>query len=233
MLISIVSHYYNNQRSIEGMLESFQRLDSAYPNYFDFILVDDHSSEKIDNSIFEGIKNLRVFRIVEDIAWNMPAARNIGVKEAKSDKILLIDVDHTIKGEDIDSFVEDAGNLKRGEVARFKRFRLSPEKEWYEIKSHINSFMIHKADFDEIGGYDEQFSGRYGGEDSFFKFCCERHNFKDIVVDTPLYVSGKSTAGLDRDNSENRKIYLSLVERNIGKPQKTMLCSWDQIYPTK
>ena len=38
--------------------------------------------------------NLTWIRIREDIAWNQPGARNLGAVYAKSDKILITDLDH-------------------------------------------------------------------------------------------------------------------------------------------
>lgn len=231
MRLSIVSHYYGNAAAVELMLSSFRGLAAAKPGAFDFVLVDDHSHESISPQSFEGVEGLRVFRIVEDVRWNMPAARNIGVHEARCEKILLMDIDHIIDPSSADTLLSDAEKLKPGQIGSFRRMKKS-ERVWMEVDPHINSFMIHKADFLAVGGYEEQFSGNYGHEDKFFKVCCRRNGIDEsIVLDTVFFVRGARTPHLDRDKSVNTEILNLLLESKVTKAQKTMAYNWTALFP--
>lgn len=233
MKISIVSHYYNSPGFIFPFLDMLRALSVSYPGVVDSVLVDDHSHELVDPDHFRGIENLRVFRIDEDVAWNMPGARNIGVKEALCEKILLLDADHVVGPESFSKLLSDAEQLKRGQIGQFRRKKRtgsSPE-EWVDVPSHINSFLIHKSDFLAVGGYDESFSGNYGHEDKFFKVCCRRHEIREIQLNTPLLAQGHHTPKLDRDKSINRAILDKYLSGNVNVSQKSLSYHWHKIYP--
>jgi hypothetical protein len=230
MKLSIVSHYYGNAPAVEKVLSSFRAMATDRPGSFDFVLIDDHSHEPINPILFEGVEGLRVFRIVEDVRWNMPAARNIGVREALCEKILLMDIDHIIEPSDVDVLLTDAESLPQGAIGSFRRMKKT-DGAWREVEPHINSFMIHKADFLAVGGYEEQFSGNYGHEDKFFKICCKRNGLTRVMLSTVLFVRGSSTPDLDRDKSANTVILDRLLESKATKAQKTMAYSWTALYP--
>lgn len=230
MKLSIVSHYYGNAPAVELMLSSFRGLAAARPGAFDFVLVDDHSHEPIDTKRFEGIEGLRVFCIVEDVRWNMPAARNIGVHEALCGKILLMDIDHIVDPSLVDVLLDDAEGLSPGEIGSFPRMKRA-NGGWKQVDPHINSFMLHKSDFLAMGGYEEQFSGNYGHEDKFFKVCSRRHGLVSTMLKTVLFVRGSATPELDRDKSVNTVILNRLLDSKASKAQKTMTYNWERIFP--
>jgi glycosyltransferase involved in cell wall biosynthesis len=232
--LSVVSHYYNNASSVEKALQSYRDMASAHPGAFEFILVDDHSHEPMDPKIFEGLENLRVFRITADVAWNMPAARNIGVHEAASDKVLLLDIDHVVEPGGVEGLLADAERLSLGKIGHFQRMKRDRKLGgWRQIEPHINSFMIHKSDFLRAGGFEERFSGNYGAEDKYFQVCCRRSGITDVVFDTKLLVSGSATENLDRDKSVNTVILEDLLERRVYKAEKFMTYSYSRIFPER
>ena len=230
MRLSVVSHFYNNASAVEAMLASFRNMSRVSPGAFDFILVDDHSHEAVDPTLFEGIENLRVFRIVEDVAWNMPAARNIGVYEARCEKILLMDIDHVVDPTQVDNLLSDADRLGIGKLGYFKR-KKRVNDGLTELASHINSFIIHGSDFLKSGGYEEDFSGHYGHEDKFFRICCRRNGIKEVPLETTLIVKDSATRNLDRDKSFNTVILNRLIEEGATKPTKYMTCQWVPTFP--
>ncbi|MEH3144328.1 MAG: glycosyltransferase family A protein [Methylobacterium frigidaeris] len=233
MKLSIVSHFYNNEESVSKAVESYREMSRLHPETFDFVLVDDHSHDAIDANLFSDVENLRVFRIIEDVAWNMPAARNIGVQEAFCDKIVLMDIDHLVDPTQIGNLLSDAERLKVGQIGQFRRRKRvkNSDHEWIEIASHINSFMIHKSDFIRVGGYEENFSGNYGHEDKFFKVCCRRCNMTEIAFDTTLLVQGRATQQLDRDKSVNTTKLENLLRNQTWRAERYLTYKWEMIHP--
>lgn len=213
------------------MVKTFAEMDEEFPDEFDFVLVDDHSHEPVPLSVFENVRNLRVFRIVEDVAWNMPAARNIGVAEALCEKIVILDIDHGFASRDARSLLLDAEGLASGELGHFPRMKMDKSGQWVEIDHHINSFLICKSDFIRIGGYDESFSGHYGCEDKFFQACCRRNGITRKLMSTRTFVVGGSTRNLDRDKSVNLAILERLMKKLIPKAERFMTYKWESIFP--
>lgn len=233
MPLSIISHYYNNSASVEKAVAAYREISRLHPEMFEFVLIDDHSHEPISQDLFEGIPSLRVFRILEDVAWNMPAARNIGVSEARFNKLLIMDIDHMVDLSRFDLFLSDVEALKIGEIARFRRKRrsLTNQNEWIEIRSHMNSFLIHKSDFVDVGGYEEEFSGHYGQEDKFFTACCRKNGIAEVMLDSYLVLQGKATSNLVRDKTVNADKLDSILKEKTFRASKYLTYKWTQIYP--
>ncbi len=78
---------------------------------------------------------------------------------------------------------------------------------------------MHKDDFDEIGGYDEDFSGHYGHDDNLFNDMVKKR-FKIEHLDTAVRDLSEigSTEG-NRELDHNLNLYLQKkhLTRNEGK----------------
>jgi hypothetical protein len=92
-------------------------------------------------------------------------------------------------------------NPNRGEVLKFNRLKW----DGMVIGPHANTFMIHKKDFGN--GYDEDFCGHYGSDDTYF-FCCLKH-LKIITLTDPQYnirVIEHYEKNYSRDTSFNKAL---------------------------
>ncbi len=138
---------------------------------FHAIVVDDGSPKFQAERYVEdtGIASFRLFRIGVDVRWNWLACRNIGVKEATTDWVLLTDIDHVVPDDTLRRIM--AGELEPGCVYRFARVdapTLTPTIGKHgEDKAHPNTWLMTRRMYDGIGGYDERFSGYYGTDGDF------------------------------------------------------------------
>ncbi len=228
--VSIVTHFYNNPYCLDRMLRSFEGLAQAHPGAIEFIIVDDHSDPAPDPAIYDGIPDLRVFRLLDDVAWNMPGARNIGVHEAQSDMILLMDIDHIIDPQHNDRLLTLVDTFEPRTVATFGRIWRKPSGRTKRKPGHINSFLIRKSDYLSVGGFEELFSGHYGHEDKYFKVCCRRNGIKETELELDLLIEpGTFTKVLDRDRSHNDTILKDLLQGGVFKAQKTLSFPYERI----
>lgn len=144
------------------------------------------------------LDNIKVIRIIDDIKWNQPGARNLGFQEL-NDWVLCCDIDHLVTKEVYDKVSKL--ELKIGTVYFLGR---------NDISNSTTVYLMHKDDFEKIGGYDEDFCGNYGYDDiHFFKKCSELLNIKtiyDIKVD--VYARESSSIG-NRDIKNNSMLYQS------------------------
>lgn len=69
-----------------------------------FIIVDDCSPVKYEIENYN--LNITWLRITDDIPWNQGGARNLGVTHAKSDKIIITDLDHILPEETLKHLVK-------------------------------------------------------------------------------------------------------------------------------
>ena len=129
-----------------------------------FVIVDDCSPLLFD--IPKLNLNITWLRITDDISWNQGGARNLGVIYAKSDKILISDLDLEFPEHTLKKMI----NAKNPGKHFYKIYRKN--KKTGMIRSgHPNTFFMSRARFIRFYGYDEEYSGGYGAEDyRFVKF---------------------------------------------------------------
>ncbi len=158
--LSYMTHFYLNQHSADSVMDLLKRYESYSPDLLDrvyFIMVDDGSPLTYD--IPQLNLNIVWLKITDDIPWNQPGARNLGVTYAPSDKVLITDLDHEFPEETLRYMVN------RGECGRnfYRIYRWGVKQ-----RPHSNVFLISRSRFLRFYGYDEEFSGHYGADDYRF-----------------------------------------------------------------
>ena len=162
--LSYVTHFYLNQESPEavlGMLRRYERYSADLMDRVQFVIVDDGSPLYFEIPDLD--LNLTWLRIDEDIRWNNPGSRNLGVVWAKSDKVLLTDLDHEFPEETLRAMADAPPCGKN----IYKIYRRDTESGALR-KGHSNTFFLSRARFLRFGGYDEEFCGHYGSDDTRF-----------------------------------------------------------------
>lgn len=161
--LTYVTHFYCNQHSIDSvtdLLKQYETYPSELLDRIEFIIVDDCSP--LEYTMPDLNLNFRWLRITTDIPWNQGGARNLGVTYAKSDKILMSDLDHAFPVETL-AYLANHRNPGRH---FYKLRRKDPQGNIY--KGHSNLFFMSRARFFRFYGYDEEYCGNYGAEDYRF-----------------------------------------------------------------
>lgn len=172
--------YYENPVMLKKQLLHLNSLPADIRAALHLVVVDDGSPQfDLSAYIWEGagqaFASFQVFRITVDIRWNWIAARNLAVLKAKTEWVLMTDIDHLVPEATMRRIQEK--KLADRDVYRFERVDL-PDLTPY--KPHPNSWLLTKAMFDKIGGYDERFSGFYGTDGEFRDRV--RATCRDIVI---------------------------------------------------
>lgn len=163
--LTLVLPYYRNP----AMLQTQQAAWASYPAelraQLHVIVVDDGSPKYAAASVYqpiEGLASQRLYRIGIDVRWNWIACRNLGMAEAPTAWVLMTDIDHVLPVETLEYIL--TAPLHPSHVYRFSRVD-APKMTPY--KPHPNTWLMTRAMFDAIGGYDERFSGFYGTDGEF------------------------------------------------------------------
>ncbi len=162
--LTFICAFYLNQ----GMLVEQQRAWAAFPEdvkkQLHTIVVDDGSPRAPARDVFApvGLASQRLFRTDVDVRWNWLFCRNLGVSKATTEWVLLTDIDHVLLLSTLRTILD--ADLDPESVYRFSRVD-APHLTPY--KPHPNTWMMTRAMFDRVGGYDERFSGYYGSDSEF------------------------------------------------------------------
>lgn len=111
--------------------------------------------------------------------WTQPRARNIGASIARAGKLLFFDIDHIVSEDVLQrclAFEGDKLHWTRvpgvlddcGRIVTDRRTLVEHGMTDDAPSVHANSFLIRRALFAKLGGYDERYCGSYGGDDVDF-----------------------------------------------------------------
>ena len=89
---------------------------------------------------------LSIYRIKVDVRWNQDAARNIAAANAKTQWLLLTDMDHIVSVAAWKRVLET--KLYKTLVYRFSRTTLEPDLKETKYKPHPNSWLMTRAMYD-------------------------------------------------------------------------------------
>ena len=186
-MISCNITYYNEPHFLLWWYNTFKTL---YEEGVDIELniADDGSMKHSAESFFDKkapMPNMRLFRVVEDIGFNSHGARNLLMKETRTEWNMLSDIDRRYPMDTLKGIVakEPLGKLKKGVYYPFLRIRREKEQS-------VNEYIVSKTDFWRAGGYDEEFVNIHWG-DRVFIDCLARITRKAIVPEWKVkYVRG-------------------------------------------
>lgn len=159
-MFSIVISYYKQPDALRWQLDFYEK---ARVNDFELIVVVDGADDGQPVKMLRASSvSGRLVVVAEDVAWNLPGARNWGMVFARNDNCLRTDIDHRPTPELMEWLMLQRS--LRGATHRFTRVN----QQGHLMKPHGDSYFISKADYWEVGGYDENLSGAYGQNERDF-----------------------------------------------------------------
>lgn len=213
--ITVCLAYYDNPGMLARQIETFAVMGATARNHLRLIVVDDGSpsfpAEDVDATTYPAEQSLfdfRLYRMHVDIPWNQDACRNLAVSEADTEWVLLTDIDHLVPEMTFLFCIEH--DLDPLNIYRFSRVT-APAMTTY--KRHPNSWLMTRAMYDAVGGYDERYAGIYGTDGMFMTRCFREAamviDLPEVLIRCPRdFIPDASTTALERKSPENtaRKI---------------------------
>lgn len=162
-MLSLVYAYYENPNMYAQQMQEWRQYAIELKRQMDVFVTDDCSTEFPLRDIPTKVHRLKVHRyaILGKLEWNWLACRNLGAHMSNSKWLLLTDMDHMLSADNLNQlFIFLRGvEVNENRVYTFSRLD-APGMTAY--KPHMDSFLMTRKLFWQIGGYDEELSGHYG-----------------------------------------------------------------------
>lgn len=202
--LTVATHFYCNQRNIDtvtSLLEGYARYPAEVLERTQFVVVDDGSPIRYEVPRLD--LNLTWLRIDRDIRWNQAGARNLALLYARSNNVVISDIDHAFPPHTLRWLIGREAPHRR--FYRFFRQRADGTLR----RGHPNLFYLSRARFFQLFGTDEEFAGAYGAEDVRFVRNLKYHGTVQLHLPKKYYCversldRGESYHSLARDLSYN------------------------------
>ena len=200
--VRMIYPYYDNQKMLELQVHNWNRYCRTLHEYVEVILVDDGSQKYPALPIFrECTLPKRLFRVTVDIPWNQHGARNLGAQQACT------------RAEDMWLYISDMDVLLPPETALTLFSRKLDPRQHYTFeraflpdlarrKTHCNTFLVKHSIYWAVNGYDEDYSGTYGGDAPFLRqlrhLAPERHLSEVLLHGVERDVVSDANSALSR-----------------------------------
>ena len=222
--VTLVLPFYENHQFLKTQAASWQCWPQPIRKHVEVIVVDDGSPNPMQLPSPEGVR-LRQFRIETDVRWNWLAARNIGAHHAAGEWLLLTDMDHLVPATTMDVAVYAA--LNPSVIYAFHRHEHTGDV----INPHSASFLMTKALFWKIGGYDEALSGYYGSDGEYRRRIAKHAEVHILPV--PLirheYVGDSSTTRYQRKQPQDAAVSRIVAARGKNWKPRTLSFPYHEV----
>lgn len=240
--MTLVMPYYENPNMLREHIKYWQQYPQSVLEQLWVILVDDGSPRNPAEGVLRALDlpvSIRLYRIEENIPWNHGGARNLGFTKAADGWIFSTDIDHVVPAESMQVLLSLTLSPECYYLpARYRMVDLNNSKEYHR---HIGSFICTKELFWKVGGFDEDFSGHWGGTSSCF---CRALNAKSRYVELPgvrtLFFPSEVIAdamttewgrkGSVHDARNNAKLREKLkISANKYNPKNCLRFNWERV----
>jgi len=204
MVSIVIPLYVDNTNAIKEVserIDSYLTMMTIYAG-FELILVDDGSIEDFKKVLqTKRHKDLTILETKENVLWNQPAAKNAGMQVAKSDTILLTDIDHFPLPLTWIALLNN--RPKPGQSVIF--FRV---KNGETIPPHKGTVLFTRKPESNFF-FHEQLCGNYGFDDTYW---WEYHNLSCKILDFKFIHTDTREHQLLRDTSVNSVVIKNLKD---------------------
>jgi len=224
--------YYDNPQMLEVQMECWAAYRGVLAHPPRILVIDDGSPKTSAAEIIRKKTRklpIQVYRIKEDIPWNFTGARNLGCHQAKG-WIYMSDIDTLLPPDDAKKLFE---SLPLDPACFYL-----PRRVWLpsgtEAEIAIVNLLFHKQQYLTIGGYDEDYAGHYGREETDFfqrlKRVAKKVLRPDVTIQVvpPRLVRDARTTGRVRDKTHNAKIFEQKEASGFPKPVNPLRFTWER-----
>lgn len=225
--------YYNQVEMLNKQLDIWKSYSDHLRNNMKFIIVDDCSQKMPDKSSLREASSefdIALYRITDDIFFNVPGAVNLGAVLTDTPWFLKQDMDTIVPNESMERLLSVLSEDKQNTI--YKYYRVNGTKTSSSNKITPGQFCVRKDDFWKIGAWDEDFCGNYGMNDPFFFFRARALGYaveerKDIEV----YIDEEGESDIVRDVTINSELFKKKTSGKLSWSDNYLRFNWEKVYP--
>lgn len=232
--LSLCTHFYNSLDAVEFQVNQWKQIDQSYLNQIEFVVVDDCSDDICNVNVEDML--IQMFRVTTSINWNQAGCKNLLLSKSQADWLFFFDIDTTASASNIQKILDKLPSLDVNCIYMPKvKYPWGQQRIAQKIDEsiglpHINCFVIHKNLLNRIGGFDEDFVGNYGYEDTYMhnqlnKIGAKRVFMADVNVNMHLAYS----VGLSRNMSHNENLIYKKAKENFPIPENPIRFEYKEI----
>ncbi|EAW35723.1 glycosyltransferase family 2 protein [Lyngbya sp. PCC 8106] len=244
--VSVIIPTYNRLTMLKEALTSI--LSQDYQEKVEVIVVDDNSGDGTSEFIAREYPDIHLITLNENVGC--PAARNLGINQAKGRYIAFLDSDDIWKANYLSSQILALEGRERSfcvstvllwdtvqeeKIVKLQKYDLdrfiSPIHQLLVTSSFIISpscVVLQSEMFEEVGLFNESF--RVGADREFYARCFI-HNYQPVFTEQPLVVIRKHNQGQMTDfnaskieeRKQSRIVYLEQLYPLMKKEQQELL----------
>lgn len=216
--ITLSLSYYNDGFHLKDQLEEFKK----YPNNLKIQIIDDGSQEDpITNYLSIIPKKVDIFRIEEDLLWNIPGSRNLSATVATTPWLLILDMDQIISKDNMEKIL----NLRLSNSYEFYSFN---RRVGNATKFTAGTMLVSRLAWWTCGGYDEDLVGNYGHNDPLFRHKLNRIGATEKRLKSIWVRQVDADCRLSRDGEAKNKELME-IKKYEDIPNEKLRFSWKKI----
>lgn len=242
--VTLIVPYYRNPEMLAAQVNEWNQ----YPPGVKHIVVDDGSPEsarpvieRVANA--RTLTNLKLYRVTVDIPWNREGARNLAAYQTDTEWLIHLDIDHLLPHRAANALLDFTPELWHW--YRFPRWRkgmadatrrkddLPDACVFGRVKPHIDSYLMSRQTYLDVGGYDEDFAGSLGGGTQFLRRVVASVGQPLVLPDdialhvyTRTQVADASDSTLSRDTGRGKTLARAKEKQGDPKPRNVVRFPW-------
>jgi len=185
--ITINLSFYNQHDYLIEHIEGWKSWSKEIRDQYSFCIIDDCSKvpametlKDIDMSDID----VHVYRVKEDLKWNIAGVRNLSAQECQTEWMMILDMDCFVPEDTAAGMLQLAGVDAPNAYKFVRRVQSNPNHQKHG-DPHPAVCIIRKEDYWNVGGCEEDLVGRHGCTDPSFWW---RARGKVNVCQTNLYI---------------------------------------------
>ncbi len=223
----------------------------TYPDWVwdvvNIVLIDDCSTVPLESHYPKDNDlnfNLKIYRIKDDLTYNLPGAWNLAFNVAKTDWVYAIDSDKTYTKE---AFIKILTKLDVQDDCYYqfmRRRHTNIDKLLRPGRIDTGSWLVRKEHWTAINGFDEELTGARSGSRGWWDpdFCYRLFAVSSQVIINPGPIIDEYMPdyfGLTPNphkgwkNRSNRRRFNAKLRGEIEQPTEMLRFEWEQVYEQK
>jgi len=211
-MIEILVPYYRNFNMLKFQIKNWKSWSYEIRKDINIIIVDDGSPEPLDSNKLkcENMLNLLLYRIKENIPWNIAGAKNLLADQCESEWFLMHDIDYVVPYKAINKILKlDMSNQKIYYNFHVENITIPKRRRISKI-----AMLMNRETFWSVGGFNEALSGKWGLQMSDLRVRLKKQGILPTVCKNIVLlhygnndVEDASTIDWPRDSTENLNKY--------------------------